>query len=76
MEVAVDVEQLLKKAEADTRTPDELFESMKRKIQAAAQEKMTEKEAIAATRNFIGFCEAIMGLGPTKRSNLDKEENR
>lgn len=72
----MDVELLLQKAQEDSRTPDELFESMKQKIQAAAQDKMSEKEAIAATRNFIGFCETIMGLRPMKRSNLDNEENR
>lgn len=72
----MDVKQLLQKAEEDKRTPDELFESMKHKIVASSNKRMSEKEAIQATRNFIGFCESLMGLRPMKRSNLDNEENK
>ena len=70
----MDAEQLIAEALADTRTPDELFEVIKEEIKAAATKKMTEKEAIEAARNFIEFCECIIGLGPTKRRNLDKEK--
>jgi len=39
----------------DTRSKDEIFESLKAKIQADHDNKLSEKEAIQATRNFIGI---------------------
>ena len=39
----------------DTRSKEEIFESLKAKIQADYGNKLTDKEAIQATRNFIGI---------------------
>ncbi len=71
----MDVEQLMQKALDDNRSADELFESIKQKIQASSKIKLSEKEAIEATRNFIGFCECLMGLGPVRATKLDSDEN-
>ena len=71
----MDAEQLLQQALGDTRSPDELFESMKQKIQASSETPLTDKEAIQATRNFIGFCECLMELGPARSSKLDCDKN-
>ncbi|MDA0307531.1 MAG: hypothetical protein O2832_02265 [Proteobacteria bacterium] len=40
---------------SDTRSKEEIFESLKAKIQAYYDNKLSEEEAIQATRNFIGL---------------------
>ncbi len=49
------VEDIITFVQNDTRSKEEIFESLKQKIQADYGGKLTEKEAIEATRNFIGF---------------------
>ncbi len=43
----------------DTRSKSEIFESLKQRIQDDYNGSLTEEEAIAATRRFIGFFQII-----------------
>jgi|AntRauTorckE6833_2_1112554.scaffolds.fasta_scaffold116350_1 hypothetical protein len=43
----------------DTRSKSEIFESLKQRIQDDYNGTLTEEEAIAATRRFIGFFQTI-----------------
>jgi hypothetical protein len=59
----------------DTRTPGEIFESLRQRIQKMSGGKLSEKDSIEATRNLLGFCETIMGFGTQHRKRLANDEN-
>lgn len=46
----------------DTRSKSEIFESLKKRIQDDYNGTLSEEEAIAATRRFIGFFQTISNI--------------
>lgn len=59
----------------DTRSKEEIFESLKSKIQAKYNHQLSDKEAIAATQRFIGFFSVISDTYDDKQRNkLDNED--
>lgn len=52
---------------SDTRSKAEIFESLMERIQEDYNHSLTEKEAIAATRRFIGFFQTISDIYDEKQ---------
>jgi len=61
----------------DNRSKEEIFESLKGKIQAKYNHQLTDKEAIAATQRFLGFFQTISDIYDDKHQNKldDGDEN-
>jgi hypothetical protein len=67
----MDTKELWEFVKNDIRTPSEIFEELRQQVQEMSGGKLSEKESIEATRNLIGFCETVMGLGKNNRKRLD-----
>lgn len=64
---APNVRRIVDFVRTDTRSKSEIFESLKQRIQADYAGTLTEEEAIAATRRFIGFFQALSDIYDEKQ---------
>ena len=53
----------------DTRSQTEIFDSLKERIKRDAGNKLTEKQAVEATRNLLGFFEAVFKSSAAQSDN-------
>lgn len=53
----------------DTRSQTEIFDSLKERIKRDAGNKLTEKQAVEATRNLLGFFEAAFKISAAQSDN-------
>lgn len=63
-------EDIIAFVQQDKRSQEEIFESLKQKIQAKYGHKLTEEEAIEATQRFLGFFRVISDIYDKKQQNL------
>ena len=61
-----EVKRVMEFVNSDTRSPEEIFSSIRDRIQFMSGDKLSDQEASDATRNLIGFCETIMGLNENR----------
>lgn len=64
--------EIIEKAKADTRTPDEIFESISNRLKRDYD--IPEAKAVEGTRNLLGYFECLFEMTKDKEKPTKQKE--